>query len=191
MRVASHEMTAESLLGLDAPDKHIELVRGTLVVREPAGLRHGRIGAALAYRLRRHLEDEVAAGLVSAPRGTIFGPDTGFILARAPDTVRAPDVAFVCADRLPTPLPEGFGDRAPDLVVEVRSPSEATGAVVAKVAEYLAGGTTLVWVVDPQRSVVSVFAADGGVQELGLDATVSGDPVLPGFVLPVASILRG
>lgn len=191
MSVMSPELTAEQLLALDEPGKRFELHRGRLVVREPAGLRHGHIGASLAYRLRRHLDDECAAGRVAAPRGVVFGPDTGFILARAPDTVRAPAVAFVRAERMPAPLPQGHGELAPDLVIEVRSPSDRPAAVIAKAGEYLAAGAQVAWIVDPQRAVVTVFAADGQVREYGMGDTVSSEPLLPGFVCTVGMILNG
>lgn len=191
MHVTSPELTAEQLLGLDAPGQRFELHRGRLIVREPAGLRHGHIGASLAYRLRRHLDDELAAGRVATRRGLVFGPDTGFILARAPDTVRAPDVAYVRAELVPSPLADGFAEYAPDLVIEVRSPNDRPGFVIAKVGEYLAAGTQLVWVVDPQRAVVTTFASDGRVQEHERGDVVSAEPVVPGFRLPVDTILGG
>jgi Uma2 family endonuclease len=189
MRSVSHEMTAEQLFGYELPGKRVELVRGQLLVREPAGLRHGSIGVELAYLLRRHLEDELKAGIVSARRGAVFGPDIGFILVRGPDTVRAPDVSFVRAERLPDPLPVSFGELAPDLVAEVRSPGDRPGALLAKVSDYLSAGSQLVWVIDPERHVVTVYRADGSVLALGPDDTLSGETLLPGFALSVRLLL--
>lgn len=189
MRSVSHEMTAEQLLGYDVPGQRFELVRGQLVVREPAGLQHGFIGTQLVYRLLRHLDAECETGSVPARRGAVFGPDSGFVLARGPDTVRAPDVSYIQSARLPQPIPVGFGDLAPDLVVEVRSPSDRTGALLAKVSEYLTAGSQLVWVVDPARSTVTVYRADGSVQELGADATLTGEALLPGFSVTVRDLL--
>ncbi|MBY0491852.1 MAG: Uma2 family endonuclease [Gemmatimonadaceae bacterium] len=189
MRSVSHEMTAEQLFGYEVPGKRVELVRGQLLVRELAGLRHGSIGVELAYQLRRHLDDELKAGIVSARRGAVFGPDTGFVLTRGPDTVRAPDVSFVLAERVPDPMPVGFGELAPDLVVEVRSPSDRSGALLAKVGEYLLAGAHLVWVIDPVRRVVTVYRADGSVSELGPADALSGEVLLPGFSLAVRSVL--
>jgi Uma2 family endonuclease len=184
----SQEFTAEQLLGYEAPGKRLELVRGQLLVREPAGMRHGDIGTRLAHRLLCHLERERDAGDHSPLRGTVLGPDTGFVIERAPDTVRAPDVAFVLAGRLPDPLPDGFGDLAPDLVVEVRSPNDRPGPLLAKVGEYLAAGTQLVWVIDPAHTCVTIYRADGTVAALGINETVSGEELLPGFSVSVRDV---
>ena len=184
----SQEFTAERLLGYEVPGKRLELVRGQLLVHEPAGVRHGDIGLRLAHRLLCHLGRERDAGVVSQLRGTVLGPDTGFVLARAPDTVRAPDVAFVLAGRLPDPLPDGFGDLAPDLVVEVRSPNDRPGPLLAKVGEYLAAGTQLVWVIDPAHISVTIYRADGTVAAVGVNETVSGESLIPGFSVSVCDL---
>ncbi|MGH7645855.1 MAG: Uma2 family endonuclease, partial [Gemmatimonadales bacterium] len=86
-------ITADELLRLHLPDKRVELVRGALVVREPAGGRHGRVTMLLAARLVDHVR---AQGL-----GAVYAAETGFTLARDPDTVRAPDIAFMSRARLP------------------------------------------------------------------------------------------
>src|SRR5204863_137465 len=88
--------------------------------------------------------------------------ETGFTLSRGPDTVRAPDIAFVRRERLPDPIPVGFPDLAPDLVVEVLSPGERAGEILAKVADWLSAGTRLVWVVDPERRLARVVAQGVG-----------------------------
>src|ERR1051325_2114804 len=114
-------MTADELLHVRIPDKRVELVRGNLVVREPAGLRHGRISMELARLLANYVDDR---GI-----GRVYAAETGFAVARDPDTIRAPDVAFIRRDRLPAPQPLGFPDLAPLLVVEVpptRAPSPAS-----------------------------------------------------------------
>src|SRR5437879_7757494 len=136
-------MTANELLHVRIPEKRAELVRGKLVVREPAGLRHGRVAMDLARRLADHVD---ARGL-----GQVYAAETGFALARDPDTVRAPDIAFIRGNRLPDPEPTGFPDLAPDLVVEVLSPGDRPGEVLAKVADWLSAETRLVWLVDPER----------------------------------------
>src|SRR5712691_8252597 len=136
-------MTAEELLDVRIPDKRVELVKGVLVVREPAGYTHGRVTRSLTLRLGAHVERTGA--------GQLFAAETGFTLARGPDTVRAPDIAFVRRDRLPDPEPAGFPDLAPDLVVEVLSPSDRPGEVLAKVADWLSAGVRLIWVIDPEH----------------------------------------
>ena len=115
--------------------------------------------------------------------------ETGFTLARRPDTVRAPDVAFVRRERLPDPEPTGFPDLAPDLVVEVVSPGDRAGEILAKVADWLSAGTRLVWVVDPERRLARVYRADGTEQIVEETDRLLGGDVLPGFSCGLASIL--
>lgn len=166
-------MTAEELLYLSLPDKRTELVRGQLIVREPAGSRHGAVANRLAYRLTAHVE---ATGA-----GCVYAAETGFTLARDPDTVRAPDVAFVAAARLPSTDPVGFFDGAPDLAVEVLSADDHPAEVLRKVADWLSAGARLVWVVDTERRTARVYRADGSESLLDRDAALSGEGVLPGF----------
>jgi len=114
-------LTADELLHSNIPDKRTELVRGVLVVREPAGYSHGRVIAQLTGRLWSHVERTAA--------GQLLGAETGFPLFRDPDTVRAPDIAFVRRERLPDPASRGFVELSPDLVVEVLSHDDRPGEV--------------------------------------------------------------
>ena len=174
-------MTADELLHVRIPDKRVELVRGRLVVREPAGLRHGRVAMELARQLANYVGDR---GM-----GRVYAAETGFTVARDPDTVRAPDVAFIRRDRLPDPEPLGFPDLAPDLVVEVLSPGDRPGEILAKVADWLSAGTRLVWVVDPLRRVARVYRQDGSETIVTAERALEGEDVLPGFECPLATIL--
>jgi len=174
-------MTADELLHVRIPDKRVELVRGRLVVREPAGLRHGRVAMELARLLANYVDDR---GM-----GRVYAAETGFTVARDPDTVRAPDVAFIRRDRLPDPEPLGFPDLAPDLVVEVLSPGDRPGEILATVADWLSAGTRLVWVVDPLRRVARVYRQDGSETIVTAEAALEGEEVLPGFACPLETIL--
>ncbi len=174
-------MTAEELLETNIPNKATELVRGRLVVREPPGSRHGTVAMNLAVRLANHVEPLGA--------GQIFAAETGFTLFRAPDTVRAPDIAFVRRERLPDPVPAGYLEFAPDLVVEVLSPGDRPGEVLAKVGDWLEAGARLVWVIDPQRSIARVYRLDGSETSITADSQLDGEDVLPGFTCPLASVL--
>jgi Uma2 family endonuclease len=174
-------MTADELLRLRLPHARTELVRGALVVREPAGYRHGRVAMNLALRLGAHVERTRA--------GQLFAAETGFTLARGPDTVRAPDIAFIRRERLPDPEPAGFPDLAPDLVVEVLSPDDRSGDVLAKVADWLSAGTRLVWVVDPSRRLARVYQSDGTEVLVAADEALDGQDVVPGFSCTLAEIL--
>src|SRR3989454_4768110 len=151
-------MTAEQLLQTTIPDKRVELVRGVLVVREPAGYRHGRVSMNLAFLLSKHIEGTEAGQVVSG--------DTGFKLASDPDTVRAPDVAFIGRERLPDPQTRGFPALGPDLVVEVLSPDNRPGETLAKVGDWLEGGVRLVWVIDPARRALRVYPHAGTATHL-------------------------
>ena len=175
-------MSADELLHLNLPGKRAELVRGVLVVREPAGARHGRIAADVAWRLRTHIE--------GTDSGDVYAAETGFTLTRDPDTVRAPDVAFVRKERLPTPEPAGFPDFAPDLAVEVLSPGDRPGELLSKVADWLTAGTRLVWVIDPERRIARVFRADGSEASMPQGQALDGEDVIPGFVLELDPLFR-
>jgi Uma2 family endonuclease len=174
-------MTADELWQLHIPDKRVELVRGVLVVRELPGYRHGEVTARLAKLLMDHVD---AHGL-----GSVVIGDTGFKLASAPDTVRGPDIAFVQRDRLPHPVPEGFAEFAPDLAVEVLSPNDRPGEILAKVADWLNAGTSVVWVVDPGRRNCRVYRQDGSEILIEADGVLSGEEVLPGFSAPLPTFL--
>ncbi|MDP9363937.1 MAG: Uma2 family endonuclease [Chloroflexota bacterium] len=115
----------------------------------------------------------------------------GLFLAHEPDTVVAPDVAFVRAERLPSPSERrGFSPVVPDLAVEVVSPSDRQAKVDEKVALYLAAGVPLLWVAYPRRRVVRVHRPGREPVELGEGDVLDGEDVLPGFRLPVADVFR-
>jgi len=164
--------------------KRAELWRGEVREYMPAGSRHGKvalnIGAEMrAYARRRNL-------------GVAFAAETGFIV-RTPDgeSVLVPDAAFIRRERLPEgDLPAGFCPVVPDLVVEVVSPSDSEPAVREKVNEWLAGGVSVVWVVDPQRRLVEVWTADGLRLSIGENEWLTGEPVLPGFRVAVRKLLE-
>jgi Uma2 family endonuclease len=174
-------VTAEELLRLRTPHQRTELIRGVLVVREPAGYAHGRIAMNVAVKLGVHIERTNA--------GQLFAAETGFTLARHPDTVRAPDVAFVRRERLLEASTPGFPDLAPDLVVEVLSPDDRPGDVLAKVADWLSAGCLLVWVIDPQRRSARVYRADGSETLLSANDALDGEELLPGFACPLRDVL--
>lgn len=192
-RVTAHValMTAEELLVFPMPDKRVELVRGRLIVREPPGLRHGecamRIGVALSNFLSQ--DREVSGAAFSC--GRILTGDAGFTLARNPDTVRGPDVAYVSRERWTGPMPDGYGEFAPDLAVEIRSTNDGAGAVLAKAGDWLDAGAQLVWVVDPMRRLVSVYRADGSQAMLGIEDVLDGGDVLPGFAFSMSELFAG
>lgn len=173
-------MTADELSRVYIPGKRTELVKGVLVVRELPGYRHGLVIIDLATRLDAHVR---AAGL-----GRVV-PEVGFKLATDPDTVRGPDIAFISNARLPDPEAAGYPAGAPELVVEVLSPGEGPGEVLAKVADWLSAGARLVWVLDPARRIGRVYRRDGTEQILTASDALDGEDVAPGFTCPLREIL--
>ena len=180
---ATKPMTAEELAALPDDGYRYELVRGELVRMAPAGGWHGQIGMRFGRYIGVYVDEQKL--------GAVFNAETGFFFARDPDVVRAPDVAFVRTSRLP---PEedrwGYLPLAPDLAVEVVSPSDAMTDVLDKVLAYLEAGTQMVVVVLPRRQVLQVYGPDRTARVLGLDDIFDGGDVLPGFRLPVAAIFR-
>ena len=174
-------MTADELLHTSIPDKRVELVRGVLVVREPAGYLHGDVVSKLAARLLNYVEGR---GL-----GRVFPHEIGFKLQSDPDTVRGPDIAFLARERVPEPRPLGYLALAPDLVVEVLSPDDRPGKTLAKVGDWLTGGARLVWVIDPQRRFARVYRQDGSEIVVPEDGYLDGEDVVPGFSCPLAEVL--
>jgi Uma2 family endonuclease len=171
-------LTADALLRV--PDKHAELVRGVLIVREPPGLPHGRIAAELGAALLAHVR---ARGL-----GRVY-MESGFKLASNPDTVRGPDIAFISQSRIPDPEPRGYPSLGPDLAIEILSPDDRPGDVLSKVGEYLSAGTMLVWVIDPDRRLARVYRADGTEHIITAEQALDGEDIVAGFNCPLEKIL--
>ena len=111
------------------------------------------------------------------------------MLRRNPDTVRVPDVAFVRADRIPTPRPVKFWERAPDLAVEVLSPDDRASEVAVKVQQWLAAGCVSVWVVDPASQSITRYAADGTARIFSPGDKLI-DELLPGFFMAIEDVFR-
>ena len=177
-------MTAEELLRLaTGMGERYELVSGELKIMSPAGSRHGDIVLEIGMRLRAH---------VRANRlGATFGAETGFVLSRDPDTVRAPDVAFVVAARVPAGgLPDGYFPGTPDLAVEVVSRSEGAADIQRKVSEYFAAGARLVWIVYPDMRQVVVFRSARESVVLTAQDTLDGGDLLPGFACRVSELFE-
>ena len=176
-------MTAEEVFALPESDVQYELVRGTLREVPMAGWQHGSVEANIIGIL---INDSVARGT-----GRTVSGDTAFVLARDPDTVRIPDVAFVRHERLPPPLVSGRAALAPDLAVEIRSPNDRPGEVQRKVADYFAAGVQLVWLVEPDEQTVEVWTPGGLDRRCTAAETIDGGTVIPGFRCPVARFFEG
>ena len=147
----------------------------------PAGSEHGVIAARLARLLDGYASEK---GL-----GPVFGAETGFRIESDPDTVRAPDAAFIRTQRIAAlGIPRGYFPGAPDLAAEVVSPDDSKREVREKVEDWLEAGTEVVWVIAPRTRTVTVHERGGGVTTLGENATLDGGELLPGWSCPVADL---
>jgi Uma2 family endonuclease len=181
-RVTGQIATASDLLAGRFGDRNYELEEGILLLREPAGLRHGvvtlRIAAALLKATAR------------MPGVLVIGPDTGFLISRDPDSVRVPDLAVITGPDVPSLARHtGFAARAPDLAVEVRSPSDTLASQLDKGRMWLACGSRLAWVVDPERAVAYILAPGAPLQRVLRGGLVSGLPVLREVEIPLDELL--
>ena len=176
-----HPVTAEELERMGEQDFDFELVSGKLVPVTPGGGQHGALAMWLGARILTFVEARAL--------GRVYAAETGYVLRRDPDTVRAPDVSFVSRHR-PAGMrsPRGFIPGAPDLAVEVRSPDDTIKALEAKARDYLGAGTRLVWIVDPQSRQIRVHTDDGQVEVRSEADVLDGGEVLPGFALDVAQV---
>ena len=180
--IAPGSITAAELLRLSREGYRHELIRGVLREMPLAGARHGGEGDRLASRASVYVDDNDLGQCVLA--------ETGFLLERDPDTVRGPDWAFVSAARLPETLPDGYLELAPDLVLEVRSPSATHPEVMEKIALWLRSGVKIVWDLDPGSCRLTVHRPGETPRVLEAGDTLSCEGVLPGFSLPLQRVFR-
>ena len=174
-------LTAADLLRLDGEGVRGELIRGVLCKTMPTGIEHGKIVARLVAALVNFAEPK---GL-----GTVVASDSGVWLEHDPDTVREPDIAFTSAEKIPVDARvTGYAEVAPDLVVEVASPSDSRREVHDEAHMWLSHGVRLVWVVHPETRMVDVHRPDHAVTTLGDQDSLEGMDVLPGFTCDVSAV---
>jgi Uma2 family endonuclease len=178
MSTITNITTAEQLFATNL--QHCELIGGELVMMSPAGFDHGRFASRIVAALENHVSRH---GL-----GIVTTAEAGFQLAHDPDTVRAPDVAFVRADRIPPDGVRGYFQGAPDLAVEVVSPSDRPDEVAAKVQDWLQAGCSMVWVVEPKDGTVTIHRPGNKDTILTTSDAITGGEVLPEYSMPVARI---
>lgn len=174
------QLTAEQLASLPDNGRRRELVNGALHMMSPAGGRHGRIAGKLFLRVGNHVERQEL--------GATFAAETGFLLRRNPDTVRAADVSFVSRERLGDLVDyPGYLPLPPDLVAEVVSPRDESSQVESKASSWLGAGVRVVLVVDPQTRSIREYRSPDRIQVYRAGAIDLSD-VLPGFQLDVAEL---
>lgn len=180
MQSAVAPLTADQLFWMPDDGYHHELVEGRLTTMSPPGFVHGICGGRLMEALGRHVREQGLGHVVQ---------DVGFTLRRNPDTVRAPDVAFVAAARVPPgDLPLKYWPGAPDLAVEVLSPRER--GVQRKVEDYLTSGARAVWVVRPRDWTVTVHHPGASPRVFQEDEMLEDAVVVPGFTYPLRDLFE-
>ncbi len=183
MRVRRGIHTADELLRLPDGGRRFELIEGRLYSMAPTGDVHGFVESNIDNLLAPFVRER---GL-----GWVLVGEPGFWLGRDPDTVRAPDVAFVSHARLGRHPSGGFPRIAPDLAVEILSPGDRPGRVQGKVDEWLASGSLAVWLVDPIARTVTIHEPGRVSRRLGEEDELTGEPALPGFRCRVAAFFEG
>ena len=182
MVTATALMTLKEFAALPDDEGRTELVRGRVIEMPPPGSRHGLVCSRFSRVLGLFVTDRRLGEVLN---------ESGVITHRDPDSVRGPDITFYSAAKLP-PLDqwEGYLDVAPDLVVEVRSPTDRWAMMVQKAAEYLAAGVLIVVILDPDTRSAHIFDADRPTRVLGSDDTLTFPGLLEGFAVRVGSIFE-
>jgi Uma2 family endonuclease len=176
-------LTVEEFEALDLGDDRYELWWGEVRPVPGGGMEHSGIGLGIGAELRAYTR--------SSGAGFVVGADCRFILSHELRLILVPDAAFVAAARVPAgEALRGSFDGAPDLAVEVVSPSDRSTVVDDKARTWLRFGARLVWVLRPRRHTVAVWTSDGVVRTLGEGEDLDGGEVLPGFRIPVAELFR-
>src|SRR5688572_266170 len=175
-------MTADELLVMPEDGFRYELIKGELIKGSPPpGYEHGLVTMNIAGPLYEYIK--------SQDLGKVYAAETGFLLEQNPDTVRTADVAFIRRERIEKAGPvKGYWKGAPDLAVEVLSPSDTIERVEGKVAKWLGAGTRAVWVVSPKMRTVTVYRSLTEIVVLTKNDTLDGGDVVPGLQIPIAEI---
>lgn len=181
MSATTQLTTADELLAMPDDGFRYELVYGELKKMSSAGFDHGCVASQFHWRLAQHVE---ANGL-----GVACIAETGFLLSTEPDTVLAPDSAFVRSDRLAqAKQSRGYWPGAPDLAVEVVSPSDTHSEVEEKAIAWLEAGTSMVLTINPRKRTVTVYRSLSDIVIFNADAILDIGDVVPGFAVPIKDL---
>jgi Uma2 family endonuclease len=168
-------LTADELLRLPADGWRHELVRGELRKMSPSGARHGRVAAEIVGSLIAHMKRNRT--------GAVYSSETGFRISRQPDTVRAPDAAYVRSERVTETA--GFFEGPPDAAFEVTSPGDTYSEIEEKTLDWLRAGVNVVVIVDPRTKTARVHRADGATS---VEDVIEIDDVIPRWRLSLAEL---
>lgn len=182
MSIAGRLISAEEFAALPDDGSRRELIEGHIELMSPASFKHGWIGA----RLLRYVGNFAEANKL----GETINPETGYFVGRDPDTVLDPDGAFVSNHRISRVWTEsGFAPEAPDLVIEVISPSQTRKEQLEKGRRWIKAGCEVVWIVDPEANQIVVLEGDS-VTVLSEGQELTAPSLLPGFALGLEELFR-
>jgi Uma2 family endonuclease len=174
MATAEALLTAEEYALLPDNGRRTELVRGRVIAMNLPAPRHGQICSKVDRILGNFVDEH--------DLGHVVSNDAGVVTERDPDTVRGPDLAFYSYARLPRGrLPEGYLPVVPELVLEVRSPTDRWKDVLAKAVEYLNAGVTFVCILDPVSETAHVYHADQPERVFTAEQELALPELLPDF----------
>lgn len=173
-RITADELSSKPDLG------RCELIQGEVHAMSPASFEHG----LLCMNVGRRIANFVAENDL----GLVCGAETGFLIEREPDTVRAPDLAFLGRDRIPKVKPASFCPVPPDLAVEVLSPSDNASYVMEKTNQWLASGVQAVWIVDPKTKLLTSYRRRDSETTVTTSSSLEDVDLLPGFSMSAADI---
>lgn len=178
------DLTDEQFFQLCQQNRDLKFERtatGKIVIMPPTGWGTGNRNVELSFQLQ--------AWSRSNDLGIAFDSSTGFILPNR--AIRSPDAAWVRRDRIEAinPNPDKFLPLAPDFVVELMSASDMLEDIQAKMREYIENGVRLGWLIEPKQQYVEIYRQGRDVEALQSPTTLSGEDILPGFVLDLQGIL--
>jgi len=183
MSVTTQPLTADALLAMSSTVGRSELLDGELIRMSPAGFEHGSITLKLAWPIARYVEEHQL--------GIVCAAETGFLLKRNPDTVRAPDLAFVSQARVDqVGSVKGYWPGCPDLVAEVISPHDTDSEVKAKSMAWIEAGCKVVWIVDPKQKQVKEFRSETSIRIFTVRDRLSASEVFGDWSIEVGKLFQ-
>jgi Uma2 family endonuclease len=177
--VLSAPVTLEEFARLPKDGARHEISAGELLTLPPPKSLHSRICRSVFLKI------EAALGPLGVSEAF---QETGYILSRNPLTIRQPDVSVISPERIRAANPDSYFEGAPELAIEVVSPSDSAEDLDIKTKQYLQGGAQQAWILYPKTQSVHVFSRGAVLVILDRDQMLPGGDLLPGFSVPVASL---